>query len=56
MNLSAPTNLFFFLSLIIAILGVLAALGVLAFIPIPSVWIMAIAYAVLAIGCVMKGV
>ncbi len=55
MNLSAPTNLFFIISLIVAILGVLSALGVLAFTPLASVWIMAIAYAVLAIGCVMKG-
>ncbi len=55
MNLSAPTMVVFLVSLVIAILGVLAALGVLAFIPLASVWIMAIAYAVLAVGCMIKG-
>ncbi len=55
MNLSAPTMVVFLVSLVIAILGILAALGVLAFIPLASVWIMAIAYAVLAVGCMIKG-
>jgi hypothetical protein len=35
--------------------GVLTALGTVALIPIASVWIMAIAYAVLAVGCLIKG-
>lgn len=55
MNLSAPTNLIFFLSVIVAVIGGLSALGVIAFIPVASVWIMAIAYAILAIGCLFKG-
>ena len=55
MKLSAPTQIVFIISLIIAILGVLAALGVLAFIPLASVWIVLIAYIVLAFGCLMRG-
>lgn len=55
MKFNAPTNLFFFASLIIAVLGVLTAMGTLSLIPLASVWIMAIAYGVLAIGCLVKG-
>jgi hypothetical protein len=55
MNLSAPTTVFFVISVVIALLALLAALGVLSIIPIASVWLMAIAYAVLAAGCLFKG-
>lgn len=55
MNLSAPTTVVFIISVVIAILGVLAALGTLAGIPLASVWIMTIAYVVLAAGCLMRG-
>jgi hypothetical protein len=55
MKLSAPTTLFFVISLVVAILGVLAALGTLSVIPIAPVWIVAIGYAVLAVGCLFKG-
>lgn len=56
MNLSAPTMLFFLISLVIAILGILAGLGILAIIPIPAFWLVTIAYAVLAAGCLFKGI
>jgi hypothetical protein len=56
MNLSAPTKIVFLISLVIAVIGVIAALGVLAFIPLASVWILTIAYIVLAAGCLLKGV
>ncbi|MEI5679277.1 hypothetical protein G6N74_00115 [Mesorhizobium sp. CGMCC 1.15528] len=56
MNLSAPTQIVFLISLVIAVIGVIAALGVLAFIPLASVWILTIAYIVLAAGCLLKGV
>jgi hypothetical protein len=56
MSLSAPTMVVFIISLVIAVLGLLAALGVLSVIPLASVWIMAIAYVVLAAGCLFKGV
>ncbi|CCV07508.1 conserved exported hypothetical protein [Mesorhizobium metallidurans STM 2683] len=55
MNLSAPTQIVFIISLIIAIIGLLAAFGILAFIPIPAVWIALIAYIVLAGGCLVRG-
>ncbi|WP_181178173.1 hypothetical protein [Mesorhizobium sp. B4-1-3] len=41
MNLSAPTQLVFIISLVTAVIGLLAALGLLA---LASVWIMLIAY------------
>ncbi|TIT49359.1 MAG: hypothetical protein E5W75_13745, partial [Mesorhizobium sp.] len=44
MNLNAPTQIVFIISLVIAIIGILAALGVLAFIPLASVWIVLVAY------------
>jgi hypothetical protein len=55
MNLSAPTIVFFVLSLIVAIVGVLEAVGVLTFIPLASVWIVTIGYAILAIACLIRG-
>ncbi|MBN9233793.1 MULTISPECIES: hypothetical protein [Phyllobacteriaceae] len=56
MNLSAPTQIVFIISVVIAIIGLLAALGVLSFIPLAAVWIMLIAYIVLAVGCLLRGV
>jgi hypothetical protein len=56
MNLSAPTNLFFFISLVIAIFGLLAGMGVIGGMPLASYIIVAIGYAVLAAGCLFKGV
>lgn len=55
MKLSAPTTVLFVISVVIALLALLAALSVLVVIPIQSVWLMAIAYAVLAVGCLFKG-
>lgn len=55
MNLSAPTMVLFVISIVIAIIAALAALGVIAFIPLASVWIMAVAFVVLAAGCLFKG-
>lgn len=56
MKLSAPTQIVFLISLVIAIIGILMALGVLAMIPVASVWVLLIAYIVLAAGCLLKGV
>ena len=55
MTLSAPTQIVFIIAVVIAILAALAALGILSFIPIPSVWLMGIAFVLLALGCVLKG-
>lgn len=56
MRFSAPTGLVFLLALVIAVVAVLTAMGTISFIPLASVWIMAIAYAVLAAGCLIKGI
>ncbi len=55
MRLSPPTTLVFIISVVIAIVAALAALGVIPGLPIASVWLMAVAYAVLALACVLKG-
>lgn len=55
MDLSPPTNLAFIISVIIALIGVLAALGVVTFIPLASVWIVTIAFVLLALACLLKG-
>jgi hypothetical protein len=55
MRLSAPTSIIFIITVIIAIVAALAAAGVVSFIPIASVWIMALAYVVLALACLLKG-
>jgi hypothetical protein len=54
-NLSPPTQLVYIISVVVALLGVLAALGVVSFIPMASVWIVTIAFAILAIACLVKG-
>lgn len=56
MRFSAPTNLVFFVALAVAVVGVLTALGSISIVPLASVWIMTIAYAVLAVGCLIRGV
>ena len=56
MNLSAPTKPIFLISLILAVLALLAALGIS--IPVVSgnaMWIALAAYALLAVGNLMKG-
>ena len=55
MQLSAPTTAVFIITVIIAIIGILSALGALAFLPIAGVWIMTLAYVVLAAACLLKG-
>ena len=55
MNLSPPTQIVYIVSLIIALIGVLAALGVVSFIPLASVWIVTIAFIILAVACLIKG-
>jgi len=56
MKLSPPTNIVFIISLVVAVLGLLAGLGVLAFLPISGFWLMAIAYGVMLAGVMLKGV
>lgn len=56
MKLSAPTIIVFLISVVIAVLGVLAGLGIFAIIPISAFWLVTIAYAVLALACLFKGI
>ena len=56
MNLSAPTNLVFFITVIIALLAVLATIGTVAVIPVAPFWLMTGAYVVLALGVLLKGI
>ena len=56
MRLSAPTMIVFLISLVIAVLGILAGMGILSVIPLAAFWIVGIGYAVLAVGCLLKGV
>jgi hypothetical protein len=56
MRFSAPTGFIFFVALAIAVIAVLSAMNTISFVPLASVWIMTIAYAVLAVGCLIKGV
>ena len=55
MTLSAPTTVVFIVSLVIALLGLLAGLGVITALPISAFWIIVVAYVVLAAACVLKG-
>ncbi len=55
MNLSAPTQLIFIITLVIALIAVLAALNVVTFVPLAAMWIMTIAYVVLAGACLIRG-
>lgn len=55
MKLSAPTNLVFIVAVVIAVIAALAASGVVSIVPIASVWIMGVAFVVLALGCLLKG-
>ena len=56
MNLSAPTKIVFLISLVLAVLALIAALGIS--IPVVSgnaLWVALIGYAVLAAGNLLKG-
>ena len=55
MKFSAPTGLVFLVALVVAVVAALEAMGTISVIPLASVWIMGIAYAVLAAGCIIKG-
>lgn len=55
MRLSAPTTLVFVISLVIAIVGLLVGLNMIQGISIASFWILAVAYVVLALGTLLKG-
>ena len=56
MNLSAPTQIVFIITVIIAIIGLLMAFGVFSLGAISAFWVMTVAYVVLAAACLLKGV
>ncbi len=56
MKLSAPTQLFFIIALVVTILGILGKLGVVAAIAPYAFWFAVAGWAVLAVGSLMKGV
>lgn len=55
MNLSAPTQIVFIISVIIAVIGLLMAFSVFSLGSISAFWVMTIAYVVLAVACLLKG-
>ena len=55
MRFSAPSGGIFLIALIVAVGAVLTQMRVIGFVPLEPVWIMAVAYAVLAAGCIIKG-
>lgn len=56
MNLSAPTRLVFIVAAVIALVALLMAMNVIAFVPVASVWVALLAFVVLAAGNLLKGI
>ncbi|MDF1811182.1 MAG: hypothetical protein P1V20_03180 [Verrucomicrobiales bacterium] len=56
MSLSAPTKLFFLISLVFFVLGVLDQFGVFSIHSLISAYDYLIAWVVLAAGCIFKGI
>ncbi len=55
MNLSAPTQIVFIISVVIAVIGLLMAFSVFSLGAISAFWVMTIAYVVLAVACLLRG-
>ncbi|MEQ1843060.1 MAG: hypothetical protein ABL994_21870 [Verrucomicrobiales bacterium] len=55
MKLSAPTQVFFIISVVLAALALLGKFAVVAAVAPYSIWLAIAAWAVLAIGSLMKG-
>jgi hypothetical protein len=56
MNLSAPTLVVFLVALALAILALIGHFTRIDFVTEYQFWIAIVAYAVLAVGCLLKGV
>ena len=54
MPLTAPRQLYFVIAVVIAILAVISYF--IQFIPIPAFWQMTVAFVILALACLIKGV
>jgi hypothetical protein len=55
MKLSPPKTVTYWVSVAIGVLGFLAQFGVLTFLPISGFWLLAIAFILLALSLVIKG-
>ena len=55
MKLSPPKTVTYWVSVVIGVLGFLAQFGVLAFLPISGFWLVAIAFIILALSLLIKG-
>jgi hypothetical protein len=55
MNLSAPTQAVFLISLILAVLAVIGVLTPIPYITPYAFWLAIVGYIVLAVGCLAKG-
>jgi hypothetical protein len=55
MTLSRPTTLVFVISLVLAGLGLLSALGIFSIVAVSSFWMVAAGYGLLALGCLVRG-
>jgi hypothetical protein len=56
MQLSAPTQVVFIISLILAVLALIGYFVAIPFVTAYAFWLAIIGYVVLAAGCLMKGV
>jgi len=57
MNLSAPTKIVFIIAVILAVLSLLPVLGIaVAILGAYSYWLLLVAFIVLAVGCLLRGV
>jgi hypothetical protein len=56
MNLSPPTTIVFIVSLILAALGVIGKFAAIPFITEQGFWVAIIAYVILAVGNLFRGV
>ncbi len=55
MNLSAPTQIVFIITVVIAVIALLMGLGVFSLGAISAFWIMTLAYVILAVACLLRG-
>jgi hypothetical protein len=56
MNLSPPTTAVFVISLILALLAIVGKFGAIPFITEHGFWVAVIAYVVLAVGNLLRGI
>lgn len=54
-RLNAPAQITFLISLVLAVLGVLAIFVAIPFVSGYAFWFVTVGYIVLALGCIMKG-